>query len=233
MRFIVNLLGSADLFDPARVELIERGTDDPRVGTRIEFGPSGPQLSASPGRVAPEDPAFDGDSESGLEGGRKSLAAEFTFQGHRLLVINNHWKSKRGDDPLMGSSQPPLARTESQRSRQALVIREFADEWLAWDPSANVIVLGDLNEMVEGTPMRVLTNTGLVNLVEAVPLPDRYTSIFRGNSQVLDHIVLSPGLAARTTPRLDIAHVNADFADGERASDHDPVIVELDFGREK
>ncbi|MGB6364490.1 MAG: endonuclease/exonuclease/phosphatase family protein, partial [Thermoanaerobaculia bacterium] len=146
---------------------------------------------------------------------------------------NNHWKSKRGDDPLMGASQPPLARTESQRSRQAWVIREFADEWLARDPAANLVVLGDLNELVGRTPMRVLTATGLVDLIAEVPPADRYTFIYRGNSQVLDHIVLSADLLEQVSPRLDIVHVNADYADGDRASDHDPVVVELDFSQDR
>ena len=220
------------LYHPARVGLVERGTGDPRSATHVETGADGPRLSASPGRIAPEDPAFAGDPEMGLEGARKSLAAEFVFQGNRLLVINNHWKSKRGDDPLMGASQPPLARTESQRSRQATVIREFADEWLAHDPAAYVVVLGDLNELVERSPMLVLTATGLVDLVAEVPPDDRYTFIYRGNSQVLDHIVVSAGLRQMTSPRLDIVHLNADYADGDRASDHDPVLVELDFSRD-
>jgi predicted extracellular nuclease len=221
------------LYRPARVELVERATDNPQTWTRIEAGPDGPRLSRSPGRVAPEDPAFAGDPELGLEAARKSLAAEFVFRGRRLLLINNHWKSKRGDDPLMGARQPPLARTESQRSRQARVIREFADEWLSQDSAAGVVVLGDLNELVDRTPMRVLTATGLIDLTAQVPPADRYTFIYRGNSQVLDHIVLSADLFEQAAPRLDIVHLNADYADGDRASDHDPIVVELDLSRER
>ena len=213
------------------------GQDGGQPGGNIRVGflfhPLRVDLVGSPGRVDPEDPAFVGDPELGLEAGRKSLAAEFLFQGHRLLVINNHWKSKRGDDPLMGASQPPLARTESQRSRQAWVVREFADEWLARNPGADVVVLGDLNELVGRAPMRVLTATGLVELIAELPSADRYTFIYRGNSQVLDHILLSPGLLEQTSPRLDIVHLNADYADGDRASDHDPVVVELDFNQDR
>jgi len=29
--------------------------------------------------------------------------------------------------------------------------------------------------------------------------------------------------------RIDIVNCNADFADGNRASDHDPVMIELSF----
>jgi predicted extracellular nuclease len=223
-------------YDYCQVDPVD-GQDGGQPGGNIRVGflfhPARVALVGSPVRVAPEDSAFAGDPELGLEAGRKSLAAEFLFQGHHLLVINNHWKSKRGDDPLMGASQPPLARTESQRSRQARVIREFADERLARDPSAHVVVLGDLNELVDRSPMRVLTATGLVDLVAEVPPADRYTFIYRGNSQVLDHILLGPGLLAQTSPRLDIVHLNADYADGDRASDHDPVVVELDFSRDR
>jgi endonuclease/exonuclease/phosphatase family metal-dependent hydrolase len=212
------------------------GQDGGQPGGNIRVGflfhPGRVELVGSPVRVDPEDPAFAADPEMGLEAGRKSLAAEFLFQGHRLLVINNHWKSKRGDDPLMGARQPPLARTESQRSRQAWVIREFVDEWLARDPAVNVVVLGDLNELAGRTPLRVLTATGLVDLIAEVPPADRYTFIYRGNSEVLDHILLTAGLLEGASPRLDIVHLNADYADGDRASDHDPVVVELDFSQD-
>ena len=57
---------------------------------------------------------------------------------------------------------------------------------------------------------------------------DRYTYIFQGNSQVLDHILVSNNLVRQT--KIDILHINADFTDmAGRASDHDPVMVQIDL----
>ncbi len=48
-------------------------------------------LSKNPGRIDPLNSAFDST--------RKSLAAEFEFKGEQIIVINNHFSSKRGDEP--------------------------------------------------------------------------------------------------------------------------------------
>ena len=59
----------------------------------------------------------------------------------------------------------------------------------------------------------------------------RYTYIFQGESQVLDHILVTPNLMELLV-RVDILHTNADypFSDPEdtsplHKSDHDAVIV--------
>ncbi|MBJ8193608.1 hypothetical protein JDS79_43600, partial [Bacillus cereus] len=54
--------------------------------------------------------------------------------------------------------------------------------------------------------------------------------IYEGNSQTLDHMLVSPSLSK--TSVLDIVHMNADFsaADG-RVSDHDPLVAQIDLPR--
>ena len=53
--------------------------------------------------------------------------------------------------------------------------------------------------------------------------------MFEGNSQVLDHILLSRAALAAPARRpgydYDIVHINAEFADQD--SDHDPQVVRL------
>jgi exonuclease III len=46
---------------------------------------------------------------------------------------------------------------------------------------------------------------------------------------MLDHILVSRALLERVRARIDIVHANADFAHTDTSSDHDPVVVELDF----
>ena len=52
--------------------------------------------------------------------------------------------------------------------------------------------------------------------------------MFEGNSQVLDHILLSSPCRSRARPAgydYDIVHTNAEFHDQD--SDHDPQVVRL------
>jgi predicted extracellular nuclease len=60
-------------------------------------------------------------------------------------------------------------------------------------------------------------------LVNKLPANERYTYVFQGNSQVLDHILTSPSLT--TEAEVDVLHVNSEFWD--QASDHDPVLSRL------
>jgi predicted extracellular nuclease len=91
-------------------------------------------------------------------------------------------------------------------------------------------VLGDLNDFEFSRTTEILTAGGtLLDLPTTLPPAERYTYVFEGNSQVLDHVLLSRGLAAGWGPfrayDYDIVHLNSEYAD--RASDHDPQVVRL------
>ena len=91
-----------------------------------------------------------------------------------------------------------------------------------------MIVLGDLNEHDFRPPVHVLEGAGLENLVARVPLEDRYTYNYIGNSQILDNFLVSPSLARGA--EIDLVHANADYPASEAASDHDPVLARLALG---
>lgn len=201
------------LFDPERVRFVDREGGDATTAVRVERDRRGPRLSVSPGRIEPGDPAW---TES-----RKPLVGEFVFHGRTVFVVANHFASKGGDQPLHGRFQPPARPSEEQRIRQADVVRDFVDDVLAVDRKANVVVAGDLNDFPFSPTVRELTRGGaLRSLVDTLPPHERYSYVFEGTSQVLDHVLVSRG------PRrvdYDVVHVNAEFAD--QASDHDPQIV--------
>jgi predicted extracellular nuclease len=90
-------------------------------------------------------------------------------------------------------------------------------------------VLGDLNDFENTEPLEVLGAAGLEDLVKRVPNEDRYSFVYRGNSQVLDHILVSESLSEGA--EVEMVHVNAEYPASDRASDHDPVIVRLSIGR--
>ncbi|MFB7675751.1 lamin tail domain-containing protein [Kitasatospora purpeofusca] len=176
-----------------------------------------PALAYSPGRIDPTNTAFNAS--------RKPLAGEFRWNGRPVFVIANHFNSKGGDQPLFGRYQQPARPSETQRHAQATAVKTFTDQILAVDPNAAVIVLGDLNDFEFSQTADLLTAGGsLVDLPRTLPLAERYTYVYEGNSQVLDHILISPALAARAYS-YDIVHLNSEFA--TQLSDHDPQVVRI------
>jgi predicted extracellular nuclease len=193
---------------------VDRPGGGSTTATTVVTGTDGPELSFSPGRLDPTNAAFNNS--------RKPLAGEFTFKGARLFVIANHFNSKGGDQPLFGAFQPPARSSEVQRHQQAQIVNDFVDSILAVDEDANVVVLGDLNDFDFSDTLSIVEGGVLTNLYEELPQAERYSYVFEGNSQALDHVLVSPNAAADEAS-LDVIHVNAEFA--ERASDHDPLVA--------
>ena len=183
--------------------------------TAVVTGSDGkPQLSASPGRVDPVNSAW--------AASRKPLAAELMFRGERYFLITNHFNSKNGDNPLFGRFQPPVRTTEVQRHQQAGIVNGFVDSILAVDSTANVVVLGDINDFEFSQTMNILEGGVLHALMSTLPPEERYSYVFEGNSQSLDHVVVSDGLFSRPF-EYDPVHANAEFFD--QLSDHDPQVA--------
>ena len=207
----------AFVFNPARVSFVDRTGGGATVNTTVV---AGPHLSASPGRI------LDTNGTGAFDHSRKPLAGEFTFNGHTLFVIANHLVAKDQDDPLFGPHQPPAAVSQTQRHLQAQILNTFVSGILTQDANASVVLLGDLNDFEFSDSLSILESGGvLVDTVESLPVNERYTYVFEGNSQVLDHILLSSALNSFANPELDILHINAEFAD--QTSDHDPDVVRL------
>jgi predicted extracellular nuclease len=198
------------------VGFVDRPGGTPTAATTVVGSGAGTRLSFSPGRIDPTNPAF--------TNSRKPLAGEFRVRGHHLFVIANHFNSKGGDQPLFGRFQPPARVTETQRIQQARVVHDFVAAIDAADPDAGVVVLGDLNDFEFSDAVATLRAGVLHPLIETLPQNERYTYDFEGNSQSLDHILLSDALFARPFS-YDVVHVNAEFA--EQASDHDPQVVRI------
>jgi uncharacterized protein len=201
------------------VEFIDRPGGGSTTPTTVVAHPSGPQLSSSPGRVDPLNPAYD-DS-------RKPLAGEFRMRGKKVFVVALHLSSKGGDQPLFGRFQPPTRSSEVARHAQAESVNDFADQIFAVDPRANVIVLGDVNDFDFSETVQILEGGVMTTLMDTLPPAERYSYVFEGNSQVLDQILVSNNLLANFPIDYDPVHVNSEFAD--QASDHDPQVARLDL----
>ncbi|MCE7009441.1 lamin tail domain-containing protein [Kibdelosporangium philippinense] len=205
----------AFIFNPKRVSFVDRPGGDAATPVQVLKQHGRALLSVSPGRIDPANAAWDRS--------RKPLAGEFVFKGRKVFVVANHFNSKGGDQSMHGRFQPPNRVTEDQRIKQAIALRGFVDSLLAVDRKANIVLAGDLNDFQFSPALAELTKGGAVrDLIDTLPVNERYTYVFEGNSQVLDHTLTSKA------PRgvdYDVVHINAEFAG--QASDHDPQVVRL------
>jgi uncharacterized protein len=197
------------------LEFVDRPGGTATNSTQPVAHPSGVRLTFSPGRVDALNPAW--------ASSRKPLAGEFRFRGKKVIAIVNHFNSKGGDQALFGRYQPPIRLTETQRHGQASSVNAFVRDVLDKDPDALVVVNGDINDFDFSETVRILeSGDALTTLMKTLPLAERYSYVFEGNSQVLDQTLASPALLARLVD-YDVVHVNSEFHD--QASDHEPQVA--------
>jgi len=138
-----------------------------------------------------------------------------------LYVLNNHFTSMSGGE---------LA-TEPRRNSQAEWNLQIAQEILTADPDAFLAVIGDLNSYYKSLPLETLLEGGLSSVFDTLPPEERYTYVYQGISQVLDHILINEALKDLLF-QVQVLHSNADFPPPFSTddsywgkSDHDPVIA--------
>jgi len=162
-------------------------------------------------------------TNSAFVGSRKPLAADFEFRGETITAIDVHSTSRLGSDPgLFGERQPPFAEGEGQRIAQSEAVRDWVADLLAADPERHVAVMGDFNGFQFEESLSLLEQGGLLtNLTWKLEADDRYSYIFEGNSQQIDHMLVTPELYANG--EFDLVHLNTGKG-GTQPSDHDPVL---------
>lgn len=170
---------------------------------------------------------------------RPPLVATFAMTGaaaqgvdgvREITLINNHFKSKARASAL-----------GERRLEQAKYVAGLVDAKRATDPSANVVVIGDLNSLPGEEPLRQLEQRAdgsrrLHDTPDALDAADRYTYIYRGDKNLLDHVFVTPELHGRVA-NVEIPHINSgghtDLSDPtspRNSSDHDPIITTFDLG---
>jgi endonuclease/exonuclease/phosphatase family metal-dependent hydrolase len=182
---------------------------------------------------------------------RLPLVADFRLKstGEATTLINNHLSSKSNSGPLYGADPTPANGAELARNAQAQTVNTFLDGLLSADPHARAVVLGDLNDFEFEEPLTILEGRAtyvdgsdadtnreftaggaqvLYNLINTAAANDRYSYVFEGNAQSLDHVLVTSRLRTDGT-LFDSVHVNAEF--GSQTSDHDPKVVSLNLAR--
>ncbi len=138
-----------------------------------------------------------------------------------LIILNNHFTSMSGGEKA----------TEPRRNAQADWNVQIALELLAENPDNYLAVMGDLNSYYNSLPLQTLEAAGLINVFDQLEPEERYTYVYQGISQVLDHILMNYALEGLLV-QVEVLHVNADFPlpyssdlDILHKSDHDPVLA--------
>ena len=202
------------------LSLVDAPHGDAKTPVEVLDEGSLPRLSLNPGRIDPNNPAF--------YSSRRPLVASFEYRGQPLFLINNHFVSKGEDRDLFGEFQPPILDSEAQRLGQAQVVHDFVAEILAVAPDSRVIVMGDLNDLQFSPPIELLEGEIMQNLIRGLPPEEQYSYVYDGNSQVLDHILITDGLSDALVS-LDVLHLNAEFDYEERFSDHDVLVATFEI----
>ncbi|GFN36880.1 chitobiase/beta-hexosaminidase C-terminal domain-containing protein [Tepidimicrobium xylanilyticum] len=213
----------AFIYRKDRVSIVEAEPGDATTPVGLEGEGKNTTLTLNPGRIDP--------NNLGFEDSRKPIIAEFKFGDEKIFVINNHFASKRGDTPLFGAIQPPANGSEENRHKQARIVNDFVKDIMARNPDANIVVMGDLNDFQFSETLRVLKGEEMINAIDLLPIEEQHTYVHEGNSQVLDHILVSKNLEGKI--EVDIININAEFIEAHgRISDHDPVMIQIDFSNE-
>ncbi|WP_460617694.1 ExeM/NucH family extracellular endonuclease [Hymenobacter ruber] len=164
---------------------------------------------------------------------RATAAARDTF----ALVVN-HLKSKAsgtGANADQGDGQGP---SNLRRKGQATGLVQFINNTVKPAGTRYVVSVGDYNANYEEDPMDILRAAGFV-----LPSPASSASyLFSGLSGSLDHAVLSGNLVGHAAVEkwhinasepefleYDIAGAATDITSPFRSSDHDPVLIGLNF----
>ncbi|QDQ10861.1 endonuclease/exonuclease/phosphatase [Streptomyces spectabilis] len=201
------------LYNPERVSFTDRDGGDATTPTDVVRQGKRAALTHSPGRIDPANAAW--------TNSRKPLAGEFTFRGRTVFVVANHFASKGGDESLTSHHQPPSRSSEVQRVKQAEAVNAFVRKVRAAERNADVVVLGDINDFEFSPATQALEAGGALRAgIKSLPRAERYSYVYQGNSQVLDQILVSPGVGRFA---YDSVHINAEFS--AQNSDHDPQIV--------
>jgi len=182
----------------------------------------------NPERVAADQSNARRISDVSFERTRLPLAVPFVFAGRQVMVINVHFSSKSGSEPLYGKNQPPKDGTIAARTEQARAVRQFIRQ-LAPDSNRSILIVGDFNSLWYEEPMMLITggNPSMTNLALAEPEVERISYVFDGNSQSLDHVIA--GLGANQSAELTTLHINSVMPESKQTSDHDPKYVKLKF----
>jgi uncharacterized protein len=174
----------------------------------------------------------------------------------QIIVIVNHLRSFIDIETVIGEGP----RVRAKRKAQGEFLADLLQDLQANNPTTPIISIGDYNAYefndgytdpiatIKGMPTADdevvvdespdLVNPNFINLTDGLPAEQRYSFIFEGTPQALDHVIVN-SVATSYLERYAIARNNADFPENpaltsdatrpERNSDHDMPVAYFNF----
>ncbi|MFT6896732.1 MAG: putative extracellular nuclease/endonuclease I [Paraglaciecola sp.] len=167
--------------------------------------------------------------------------------GEEIVISVNHLKSKGSscgigdDDTTTGQGSCNLTRTRAAEALTTFLAEQYAD--------TATLIIGDLNSYGMEDPILKIQQAGYTNLINYFGGPKAYSYAYAGEYGYLDH-ALGNNKALSKVVDVTEWHINADeptvfdynveyksqqqlvdfyAPDAYRMSDHDPVVVSLNF----
>jgi len=171
------------------------------------------------------------------------------FEAYPVTVIVNHLRSLNDIEGSDATGARVRAKRRTQADYLAALIRGFQND------GRHVVSVGDYNAfdvndgyvdvvgIVRGAPAPPneatlttdlppgqLPNPALVDAIAFAPAAQRYSYVFDGNAQEIDHVLMTPEMLVNG---IEYGRMDADFPESyrgdftrpERLSDHDPIVV--------
>lgn len=159
-------------------------------------------------------------------------------QPDTLGFIVNHFKSKSSGTGPDADQHDGQGGSNARRKAQAQELIRFINQTVIPAGAARVVSAGDYNANYEEDPIDMLRAAGLV---PATP-PTSASYVFKGLTGSLDHAVVTPNLvgfvdvrkwhinsAEPSVLQYDAAGEATDITTPFRSSDHDPVLIGVNF----
>jgi uncharacterized protein len=219
------------------------------------------ELAGCNGTPATCNTYIDPDGQPALLNDRPPLILHATVDASSLnprpvIVIVNHLRSFIDIELVTGDGP----RVRAKRKAQGEFLADLLQDLQTANPGTPVLSIGDYNAYqfndgytdpvatIKGTPtadeeMVVdaspdLVNPNFINLTDTLPADQRYSFIFEGTPQAIDHFIIN-NAANAILQRYHIARNNIDFPEGplfagdasrpERNSDHDMPVGYFKF----
>jgi len=103
--------------------------------------------------------------------------------------------------------------------------------------TTNALILGDMNSYRREDPIRAFSESGLVDLVEHISGLPQHSYVYRGAAGTLDYAFATKSLV-NWVRLAEFWHINAGWPQRTalpqpwlRFSDHDPIVIDLDFSQ--
>ncbi len=188
---------------------------------------------------------------------RQPLVQSFQVKDNdkkQFTVAVNHFKSK-GSCPGDASANDEQNDGQGCWNPKRTEAAEFLADWLATNPTGiednDYLVIGDINAYAKEDPISMFLSKGYTDLIDKLGTEaDQYSYVFFGQAGRLDHALASSAFE-KEVKKITTYHINADEprvldyneefktpaqvsslydAGPYRASDHDPVIVDIKVG---